>query len=537
MSKRAKPSKTETYRYADIPVVLHRKVGRKVWSAKITLGSLSGQGVVKGSDGSRVDRGTGEQDLKKAILKGYEIYADLKIRIGRGESVHPKPFDNIAREYLSELEKSSEDGLIKKGKITDATTALERYYIPFFKQQKIDTITKADLLRYDKTRERYHLDNDGEEIITYIRNGKSVQRPYSPKQASVVYLRKERQQFNDLMKYAVQEGYVRLEAVPRHDAIKGMGNVREAFSQDEISHLQKFSAERIRQAKHRQHRRQWIQNHYRFLFIYLTGCRPQEIAKLQFSDLEAGIDKAGEASFLIALKKRHLKNPDVRKQLRKVVPQKGFRELITNLKDFYKEFDDHKTVDEDYIFHNPNGAVVNKTAKTFKNLLISAGFLNEFLTLYSLRHTFITERLYEKQDADFICRWAGTSLLMLDRHYSHVKSDIEHLKPRPENTVSLEPFTLLYLLGGEYVPEKKKLNMFEMASERAKLDRGKDEAKNIFIDQLANKIIEEYEYDFAEIEEDEAKELVQEQTKDIAGFTWHETELITEKVMEIVDAE
>lgn len=524
-------AKTETHPLDDIPVILRRKYGRTVWSARITLDFPSGRAFVKGSDGNRVDRGTGEKDLSKAITKAHEIYADLKIRIQRGESINPKNFDTVVAEYLSDLERDLSDGLIIKDRLTSARTTLERYYTPYFLQEKIDTITSSDLLRHQKWRERYHIDFSDDDTISYVRNGKVIERPFKPKKPTVAYIRKEHQQFNYLMNFAVLNGYIRAEAVPKYAPTKGDGNIRDAFDQDEISQLQKYSADRIRKGKHKQHRRQWVQNHYRFLFIYLTGCRPQEIAKLKFSDLDEGSEKKGEL-LLVALKKHHLKNSKVRKHLRRVVPQHGFKELILNLKELYVEFDNHIVVDDDYIFHNPDGSLVRKTAKTFKKLLKEAHLDNGARTLYSLRHTFITERLYEKQDVDFICRWTGTSWRMIDTTYSHVRVEIEHQKPREENTVTLEPFSLPYLLGEKDAPEKtQELNMFEAARKSSSEKAARDKIQYVFFEKLAKEIIADYEDDLSDIDDAEAEELTKEKIKDIAGLSWKDAEIITNKVM------
>ncbi|EME72042.1 hypothetical protein H261_00645 [Paramagnetospirillum caucaseum] len=439
------------FRFEDIPVILRKKQGRAIWTARITIAPAPGAFSIN-NDGNRLERSTGESDLDRAKDKARQLYAALNYRVERGESLHPKAFSGLVTEYLRWLDERVRLGLVKTYFRSRVSTTLERYFAPYFGDRLIDTITSADLVRYHEWRESYASDYQGKAFIKYERQGKELIRPFTPVVPGPATLRKERQQFYHFMEFAASRGYIRAEGIPRFKRLSGSGSVRLAFTPDEIERLQKVSAARCRKHLHAIQRRAMVINHYRMLALYLTGLRPVEASRLRFRDLISGADKAGEISYLVRLRPEHLKRADVRKHIRTVTPQSGFRSVIDNLKKAYHHFDEHEVTEDDFVFHDKDRTPNRNTAKPFVELLDAAKFARgarykSHYALGSFRHTFITDRLYERQDLGFVSRWTGTSIEMIDRHYSHVLSEMEHQEPRPPNTVVVLPHSLDYLLG------------------------------------------------------------------------------------------
>lgn len=459
---------TEEFRFEDIPVILRKKRGRAIWTARITIAPAPGAYNVN-NDGNRLERSTGESDLERAKDAARQVFAALNYRVERGESLHPKCFSALVSEYLRWLDERVRLGFVKPYFRSRVGTTLERYFAPYFGDKLIDTITAADLVRYHEWRESYAIAFKGKATIKYERNGKELTRPFKPVAPGPATLRKERQQFYHFMEFAASRGYLRAEAIPRFKRLSGTGSVRLAFSPDEIERLQKVSAARCRKHLHAIQRRAMVINHYRMLFLYLTGLRPVEAARLRFRDLIAGTDKAGDISYLVRLRPEHLKRAEVRKHLRTVTPQGSFRSVVDNLKKAYLHFDGHEVTEDDYVFRDKDGTPNRNSAKPFVELLDAAKFARgeRYKTHYALgsfRHTFITDRLYERQDLGFVSRWVGTSIEMIDRHYSHVLSEMEHQAPREPNTVIVLPHSLDYLLGKvDIEPEIEPPTVFDMA--------------------------------------------------------------------------
>ncbi len=78
------------------------------------------------------------------------------------------------------------------------------------------------------------------------------------------------------------------------------------------------------------------------------------------------------------------------------------------------------------VFRCRDGSVPKDWHGAFKNMLIKAGLLNDVngarRSLYSLRHTYATfQILYGKLDLHTLAKNMGTSIAMLERHYSHLE--------------------------------------------------------------------------------------------------------------------
>ena len=120
----------------------------------------------------------------------------------------------------------------------------------------------------------------------------------------------------------------------------------------------------------------------------------------------------------------------------------GGRELIarhncvTYLKRIHARADDlkHLTWDQlltagrdEFVFRLPDGTQSKSLHQTFEVLLTDAELLvdrrtEQNRTLYSLRHTYATMSLiHARVDIHTLAKQMGTSILMIERHYSHLK--------------------------------------------------------------------------------------------------------------------
>ncbi|MEE3306905.1 MAG: site-specific integrase, partial [Pseudomonadota bacterium] len=79
------------------------------------------------------------------------------------------------------------------------------------------------------------------------------------------------------------------------------------------------------------------------------------------------------------------------------------------------------------LFLLANGEPTKQLGKAFEKALQSSGLKESPRgprTLYSLRHTYITWQLLNGTSMDVIARQCGTSIAMIEQHYSHVKPEM-----------------------------------------------------------------------------------------------------------------
>jgi integrase len=100
-----------------------------------------------------------------------------------------------------------------------------------------------------------------------------------------------------------------------------------------------------------------------------------------------------------------------------------------------------------HVFRLPDGTITHSLNQTFRQFMKDSGLLKDPLTghnrtLYSLRHTYATFQVIGGVDLHLLAKQMGTSIAMLEAHYSH-------LQPR------LRAETLA--AGGDDTSEKKPL--------------------------------------------------------------------------------
>ena len=186
----------------------------------------------------------------------------------------------------------------------------------------------------------------------------------------------------------------------------------------------------------------WIREMLRDVVLILvnTGMRPgRELLDLKWEHLSV-VEQNGIESIRFSL-------PHSKTVRRVVIGYEPIRDVETDtrygcwepLRRIQSRFDDLKdltlkqlfNVDE-YIFRYPNGELVvqEQMTKAFKQLLrwIDNGGRKDGLlyddfgdarTLYSLRHTYASRRRYEGMSFDDLSVQMGTSVQMLEKHYSH----------------------------------------------------------------------------------------------------------------------
>ncbi|HAV1415403.1 site-specific integrase [Vibrio parahaemolyticus] len=208
---------------------------------------------------------------------------------------------------------------------------------------------------------------------------------------------------------------------------------------------------------------------YKFYFLYHTGCRPgEEVDKLKYSCVTRASKGSYKLRFNGTKTDRDAKSRiieltedalmciiDVHKHFNASLyshlysEKKGARGLTANLISHNSEFIDvffNNKDDDKYIFRLPS-----KQSKKldwtnyFKQFMDS---LSLDYTLYSCRHTFITQRLLEGKSVENVALYCGTSVAMIEKYYSDVEAEmissnvnanrITVRRPKTKPTLSLD---------------------------------------------------------------------------------------------------
>lgn len=417
---------------AGVPIVLRRKAEGQVWTARIKL-----EGNDR-ADFGRIERTTGCRDISSAIVVAHKLYYDAQNSPSKTISrrTGTPTFADVASAFLKHQREAANAGLIRLSRYERERTAIERHFVPALGEKPISDINSDDLSAFlAKRKNNDHLGQGYEEIV-YARAGKTLSYRKVIGRASDETLRRERSVFSAIMKYASERGYLRSNERPAYPALVSdqERNRRPDFSPDAMVLLQKTSIARILAAKHPIHRRQRLMCHLRMMWIYLSGIRPQEASLIRVGDLEADRDRDGRETIIIDLRKaERLKNPRHR---REVVALPELWPIV-----FRTMFSGCGYGREDFIFADTRRRALGPSNKIFRSLLSDVEkeaesehmwviHIDPHSPYYSLRHTFITERLYEGWDVGKVARHCGTSADMIERYYSHVNSRMERTRTR-----------------------------------------------------------------------------------------------------------
>lgn len=366
-------------------VSIFRRPGSRNWQCRFKL--PTGQWHVAS---------TGNELLDQAKQQAIAIHALVQARIEQGLAVQSRTFGQIAYEELDVMDKKVGSGNGKKT-YADYTFALKKYLIPFFGKTEVSKITA--------------------ELVRDFEAWRISQMGLVPKASTK---RNHASAYNRVINLARQKGCLHdRQGVPILDATGDRGEARPAFTREESAYLLEFM-------------KSWEKTG-RLAIERLSHplCR----AYVEFL-LNSGIRHGTEA---IPLRWRHIQWHWIGDQryLRIWVSGKtGPRYLIaknaviaTLERLIAWQGLEQRTLDivikaklDRMVFCFPNGHTPYRMEGVFRKLMRDSGLAKDGAgktrTLYSLRHTYATFALAEGVDIHTLARQMGTSVAMIERHYS-----------------------------------------------------------------------------------------------------------------------
>ncbi len=341
---------------------------------------------------------TGQANLEAAKPAGIQVQQQVLSQLGAGESISKKTFGEVAQEELAAMRRALDNSRAPKT-YRDYIFATNKYLIPFFGGMPVASIR--------------------DETIEDFSAWRQVKMGREPKAST---MRNHASAYNRVIKLAQRQGLIPAErAFPDLPVAGEKSQARPAFSQSEIDDLLAFMAE-------------WeLGGRLRMSRLMRRLCR----SYVEFL-LYTGIRHGTEAR---ALRWRHLQwhNAGDRRYLRVWVSGKtGPRYLIAKHQaipalERLADWQDLGFADLDgvinarldrLVFAYPDGGTPYQMEGVFRTLMRDSGLALDTAgrnrTLYSLRHTYATFALAGGVDIHTLARQMGTSIAMIERHYSKI---------------------------------------------------------------------------------------------------------------------
>jgi len=339
---------------------------------------------------------TATEDINSAQTQAIAIYETVKVKVGAGLSVVTKTFKQVALDEIANMAQATHN---KTGKRTyrDYIFAINKYLIPFFGQYEVGKITVELLADF----EGWRISEMGKIPMA------STKRNHASAYIRVINLARDR-------------GHIgHNQSVPLLDSKGKKSQPRPAFTAEEIKELLSYTETWQKSSYTNRTAMMRTLCSFYIEFLVNTGVRHgTEALPLRWKHLQwhwIGNKKylriwvSGKTGprYLIA-KNRVVK---VLEGILKWqdLPYSGLNAVI------------EAKVDR-LIFRLPTGEQISNMENIFRNLMVRSNMRldggGQNRTLYSLRHTYATFALASGVDIHTLARQMGTSVGMIERHYS-----------------------------------------------------------------------------------------------------------------------
>ena len=371
----------------DGEVVLYRRSRSLLYQCRYKL-----------ADGTWYRQSTRKASIEHAVAVACDLYDEARYRQRLGLAHQTHTFAQIAAVALAEL-RVKIDASTGRTAYSDYVGCIEKYFLPYFKDKRLEELTHTDIVEFELWRDR--------------------QMARKPKASTLMNFASA---WNKLLAVAVERGYISERVpVPKLTTKGEKGTTRPAFSEDEIKHLlafmERWQHEGLRAVE--KEMRPLLRDYVEMLL--LTGMRHgTEAMGICWRHLEWHTDKGvrylriwvdGKTGgrWLIAkhravevLKRLHARQTD----LKHIAFDALFAERVP-----------HK------LFRFSDGYQPPSLNGTFRRLMRDTGLLKnedgQTRTMYSLRHTYATfELLRGGTDIHTLSKQMGNSAAMIERHYS-----------------------------------------------------------------------------------------------------------------------
>ncbi len=307
-----------------------------------------------------------------------------------------KKFVSVAKVTIDDLQTQLDSGYGKKT-YKHYIGAIENYLIPFFGRFNIDTIDYKKLMKFDEWRI------------------KQIGRV--PKKSTI---NNHNSALKKVFSVALKNNWLSEYKIPELKNTGTKTERRASFTKDEYEELYKFMRKWCKTGiKEKTRQIRTLLRDY-VLILANTGMRHgTEATRLKWNNIEQ-FELKGHIYFRFYV--------DGKTGKRELVPSTATEKYLKRIQD---RFDDLKNLTwnelfktNEYVFRLKNGGTPKDWHGAFEILLRDANLLydkhGKKRTLYSLRHTYATFRLMKGVDIHVLAKQMGTSVAMIEKHYSHL---------------------------------------------------------------------------------------------------------------------
>jgi integrase len=371
-------------------IVLTRRVGSSKWQARYKIGNRW------------IRITTGEKDLKEAKEVASDRYLDAKYRVRHGVPVQTKRFKDVAKLSIARMQTAIDGGHGKKT-YRDYVQATNKYLIPYFGSHHVDKITAADMQKFAEWR----VEQMG-------------------KQPKASTLSNHNGALNRIFDEALLHNYVTKAQIPDLENKGLKSDRRPAFSRDEYLKLSRAMRHWVKKGREGKSRGMRLLLRDYVLILANTGMRHgTEAQNLRWNHISV-IEQDGYKYIAMWVKGKTKARELVAKHSGVIRYLDRIRSRCEDIAHLSME-DLLRSGCDLPVFRLPDGMVTDNLRQTFKAFLKDHGLLKDPVTgqdrtLYSLRHTYATFQIvYRGIDLHLLATQMGTSIAMIERHYSHLK--------------------------------------------------------------------------------------------------------------------
>lgn len=369
----------------DGEVVLYQRSRSRVWQCRYKL--FTGQWV-------RVS--TRKTAYEHAVRVATDLYDEARYRERLGLAPVQKGFADIARTTVDELKRDLAAGTGKKI-FADYISIIERYFVPFFGER--------------------HLHNIKHEHIAEFERWRNHKMGRQPKSSTLMNFASA---FSRVCGTAVQRGWISERTpLPKMSRKGEKGEVRPAFTAEEVALLRVFMAtwEQGGTLEFDRMQRPLLCDYVEFLL--LTGMRHgTEAMNVRWHDCEWYV-----ADGVRYLRVRVSGKTGERYLIAKHEALRVLQRLHSRQGDIAaRDFEQVLGRTDKLLFRNALGMRPRSFNGMWGKLMRESGLARNTAgqgrTLYSLRHTYATLELLAETDIHTLAKQMGTSVRMLEAHYS-----------------------------------------------------------------------------------------------------------------------
>ena len=329
------------------------------------------------------------EDRDEAYRRAIDLYEDLRFRARAGEEVKSKSASKVIDEYLHSQS--------HKSRFSNTQKQIGDHFRSFLGKKTIGAIDTKLI----------------EDYFTHRRSQK-----YRGRQLSENTLNAEGGEISRFLKWAKDRKFIR--EIPSFTKPSIKDNPRPVFDEADYKKLTSHARHWVKEHKHPSVRRDRTLLWNYILILSNTGIRVGEARDLEWRDVRPfKTNDSDETNFSFRVKGKT--------GLREVVARTS--EVQTYLQRILEIRTNElgaKPPQDSLIFCHPNGKAIGSFKKSFASLLkycdVEFDREGNKRTIYSLRHTYATFRLYQGVDHYVLAQNMGTSVEMIEKFYGHTSS-------------------------------------------------------------------------------------------------------------------